>query len=150
MMLIVSCSTSTKTSKYNNDKGKLIETGEASWYGPKFHGRLTANGETFDQYDLTAAHRTLPFESIVRVVNKRNNKSVTVRINDRGPYAKSRIIDLSWKAAENIDIINSGHAEVELFLLNNLKLPKDLKVPHYTVHVASYKRRSDAKTKVQK
>lgn len=145
LVLIASCSSSKETTKHNNVEGKLIETGDASWYGPNFHGRQTANGETFNQYDLTAAHRTLPFNSIVKVINKRNNKSVIVRINDRGPYAKSRIIDLSRKAAENIDMINSGHARVELYLLNNSKLPKDLKVPHYTVQVGSYKRKSDAR-----
>lgn len=146
LLLIAACSSTTETTKYDNAEGKLIETGEASWYGSNFHGKQTANGERFDQYDLTAAHRTLPFGSILKVVNKRNNQSVIIRINDRGPYAKSRIIDLSRKAAEIIDMINSGHAEVDIFLLNNSKLPTDLKIPHYTVQVGSYKTLRDAKS----
>ena len=142
--LISSCSSSKEFSKYDNVEGKFIESGEASWYGPKFHGRLTANGETYNQFELTAAHRTLPFNSIVKVLNKRNNRTVIVRINDRGPYAKNRIIDLSRKAAEEINMIETGHEIVDIFLLSDSKLPINLKIPHYTVQVGSYKRKTDA------
>jgi len=145
--LLFACSSTKEVSKYDSVRGKLIETGEASWYGPNFDGKKTANGETFDMYDLTAAHRTLPFNSIVKVINKSSNKSVIVRINDRGPYAKNRIIDLSRKAAEEIQMINVGHTKVDLILLNGKRLPRNLKVPHYTVQIGSYKKRSDA-TKV--
>lgn len=78
----------------------FVETGEASWYGPGFHGRKTANGERFDTYDFTAAHKTLPFGTLLKVTNLENNRYTVVRINDRGPYIRGRIIDLS-KAAKN-------------------------------------------------
>lgn len=121
--------------------GKKIEEGVASWYGPNFHGKLTANGEKYDMYGMTAAHRTLPFNSIVRVHNLDNGESVDVRINDRGPYAKNRIIDLSKKAAQKINMIKQGTANVELLLLKG-KIDEsritNLKVPTYTVQLASY------------
>jgi rare lipoprotein A len=86
--------------------------GEASWYGPGFHGRRTASGETFDRNALTAAHRTLPFGTRVRVTNLNNGRQVIVRINDRGPYSGGRVIDLSEAAARHVDMINSGTAPV--------------------------------------
>src|SRR3712207_2355167 len=86
--------------------------GLASWYGPGFHGRRTASGEKFDANALTAAHRTLPFGTQVRVVNQRTGRSVVVRINDRGPFAHGRIIDLSQAAAQAIGV--SGVAQVSL------------------------------------
>src|SRR5690606_26117103 len=79
-----------------------FDRGVASWYGPGFHGRKTANGEIYDQNEFTAAHRTLPFNTLVRVENLRNGRSVIVRINDRGPFVDDRIIDLSHKAARNL------------------------------------------------
>ena len=91
-----------------------VETGVASWYGPGFHGKYTANGETYDQGDHTAAHRTLQMPSIVRVTNLDNGRSTIVRINDRGPYARSRIIDLSRAAAQDLDIIRNGTAHVRI------------------------------------
>jgi len=92
--------------------GKIIQSGQASWYGPGFHGRRTASGETFNTNELTAAHRTLPFGTRVRVVNKRTGKSVVVRINDRGPYAHGRVIDLSRASAEAIGISGVGSVVV--------------------------------------
>lgn len=90
-------------------KTKSIRTvGIASWYGSKFHGRKTASGERFDQLKLTAAHRTIPMNSLVRVTNLENNKSVIVKINDRGPYVKNRVIDLSKKAASVIKLDGIG------------------------------------------
>lgn len=89
-------------------------TGRASYYASRFDGRKTANGEIFSNKKLTAAHLTLPFGTILKVTNLKNNKSVVVRINDRGPYIKSRIIDLSHAAADSIDIIHSGWAMVKL------------------------------------
>lgn len=91
--------------------------GGASWYGPGFHGRLSANGETFNQYAMTAAHRTLPFGTNVLVTNVYNGRQVTVRINDRGPYAGDRIIDLSQGAAEVIGLIDSGVGTVQIDVL---------------------------------
>jgi rare lipoprotein A len=92
-------------------------TGTASYYGPGFNGRRTASGERFDQNALTAAHRSLPFGTRVRVTNLANGKSVVVRINDRGPFKRSRIIDLSKGAAQKIDMIGTGTARVRLEVL---------------------------------
>lgn len=91
--------------------------GSASWYGPGFHGRLSASGEVFDQYALTAAHRTLPFGTYVRVTNMYNGAAVTVRINDRGPYSGNRIIDLSAAAADAIGLTSSGVGTVQMDIL---------------------------------
>lgn len=91
--------------------------GKASYYGPKFHGRKTANGEVFNQYALTAAHKTLPFGTVCRVINLDNGKSVIVRINDRGPFIKGRIIDLSYGAAKRIDGIIAGVMNVKIEIL---------------------------------
>ncbi|MBU1284649.1 septal ring lytic transglycosylase RlpA family protein [Pseudomonas sp. NPDC079086] len=88
--------------------------GQASYYGARHHGNKTASGERFDQNALTAAHRSLPFGSRVQVTNLRNDKSVVVRINDRGPYAKKRIIDLSQKAAEQLDMLRDGVVPVRV------------------------------------
>lgn len=93
-------------------------TGYASWYGGKFQGRQTANGEIFDTYKLTAAHKTLPFNTVVEVTNLTTMKSVQVRINDRGPFIEGRIIDLSKAAADKIDMIGSGTAPVELKIVS--------------------------------
>lgn len=92
------------------------ERGIASWYGPGFHGNSTANGERYNQDALTAAHRTLPLGSVVRVISLSNSRSVTVRINDRGPFVKGRIIDLSRAAAQYLGMIGKGTDEVEVRL----------------------------------
>ena len=100
--------------------GEVIEymgRGHASFYGRRFAGRLTASGETFDPAQFTAAHRTLPFGSLVRVTNPRNGRSVIVRVNDRGPFIAGREIDLSRAAAEEIGIVRRGVGEVELELI---------------------------------
>lgn len=97
--------------------GGFVQRGEAAWYGGKFHGRLTASGERFDMHALTAAHRTLPFGTRVRVENLRNGRSVVVRITDRGPFTPRRIIDLSRGAAEALDMIRSGVAPVRIQVL---------------------------------
>lgn len=90
------------------------ETGIASWYGPNFHGKLTANGEVFDQNTVTAAHKTLPLPTIVRVTNLENGRSLVVRINDRGPFVNGRIIDLSRRSAQLLGIENRGTAKVRV------------------------------------
>ena len=92
-------------------------TGEATWYGEVHHGRTTASGEPFDMFDFTAAHKTLPFQTIVRVIRNDTRQSVIVRINDRGPYGPGRIIDLSRAAAEEIDLIRPGHLPVTVEIL---------------------------------
>jgi rare lipoprotein A len=93
------------------------ERGVASWYGQKFHGRLTSNRETYDMYAMTAAHKTLPLPTYARVRNLRNNKSVIVRVNDRGPFVHNRIIDLSYAAALRLDMIGDGTSLVEVTAL---------------------------------
>lgn len=90
------------------------KTGMASWYGPKFHGRSTANGEKFDQHSLTAAHPTLPLPSYVRVTVENSGRSAVVRVNDRGPFSSERIIDVSKAAAKELGFINAGHAKVRV------------------------------------
>tara|TARA_R110002126_G_scaffold288548_1_gene442386 strand:+ start:11502 stop:12197 length:696 start_codon:yes stop_codon:yes gene_type:complete len=143
----------TNTSNLPTKKGKLIETGVASWYGPNFNGRLTANGETFDMNGISAAHRTLPFNTEVIVENLDNGKSIRVRINDRGPYAKDRIIDLSKGAAQAVDMIGPGTANVRVFLVKgDLKNSRvtDLKVPTYTVQLGSYNDLAPAQTQAKK
>jgi len=90
------------------------ERGVASWYGEKFHGRLTSNREPYDMYAMTAAHKTLPLPTYVRVRNLRNNKSVIVRVNDRGPFVSNRIIDLSYAAASTLDMVKDGTSLVEV------------------------------------
>lgn len=96
---------------------ETVQTGVASWYGPRFHGKRTANGETYNQYALTAAHRTFPLGSQVFVTNLRTKQSVVVRINDRGPYIEDRIIDLSYAAAQSIRADKSGITPVRLEVL---------------------------------
>ncbi|WP_324287460.1 septal ring lytic transglycosylase RlpA family protein [Campylobacter sp. MG1] len=93
------------------------ETGIASWYGPGFHGKKTSNGEVFDTNALTAAHKTLPMNTIVKVDNLENGKSIVVRINDRGPFVPGRIIDLSNRAAYAIDMTKKGTAKVKISVL---------------------------------
>ena len=94
--------------------GRDIQRGVASWYGPGFHGRTTANGEKFDMHELTAAHKTLPFGTRVLVHSPRTGKEVVVRINDRGPYARGRVIDLSKAAASALGLKSVGHDAVVL------------------------------------
>jgi len=102
-----------------SDPPKPIKTwvGNASWYGPEFDGKKTANGERFDAESLTAAHTNLPFGSLVRIVNARNGKFEVVRINDRGPYQEGREIDVSYRVARKIGLIHSGVSQVRLELM---------------------------------
>lgn len=99
---------------YPKENKKLNQVGMASWYGPNFHGRLTANGEVYDQYSLSAAHPTMPLPSYAKVTNIENGRSVIVRVNDRGPYAHGRVIDLSAKAAKLLDYTHKGVTKVRV------------------------------------
>lgn len=94
-----------------------VETGVASWYGPDFHGKATANGEVYDMNDLTAAHRTLPMPSVVRVTNMENGRSLVLRVNDRGPFARNRIIDVSRRGAQLLGFESQGTARVRVEIL---------------------------------
>jgi rare lipoprotein A len=102
---------------YPREQPDYDETGIASWYGPTFYGKPTANGETYDGNKLTAAHKTLPLPVNVRVTNLDNGKSLVVRVNDRGPFARGRIIDLSKRAAELLDVVATGTARVRITYL---------------------------------
>ncbi|MCW8994504.1 MAG: septal ring lytic transglycosylase RlpA family protein [Psychromonas sp.] len=97
---------------------EFTESGLASWYGNKFHGHLTANGERYNMFAMSAAHKNLPLPSYVQVTNLENNKQVIVRVNDRGPFHKGRIIDLSYAAAYKLDMLKSGTAKVQIKLLH--------------------------------
>jgi len=126
--------------------------GNASWYGPDFHGKLTSNGETYNMWAMTAAHKTLPMNTIVKVTNLRNNLSTVVRINDRGPFIATRIIDLSKAAASKVNMVGHGTAPVKLEILGfeskgKKKIPtkKELKkspqkkeLGHFALQIASF------------
>jgi len=101
-----------KKSSFN--KSKKVFRGISSYYGPKFHGKLTANGEIFDMYGVTAAHKELPFNTTVRVTNENNGKSLLIRINDRGPYVGNRILDCSFGAAKKLGFVGDGTALVKI------------------------------------
>lgn len=123
-ILFTSCSsavrfTSANTTKYedNNTEVVTVMYGKASYYGSEFEGRNTSNGETFSNREYTAAHKSLPFGSLVKVTNLANNKSVIVRINDRGPYVAGRVIDLTRVAAEELDMVRAGIIDVKIELL---------------------------------
>lgn len=106
-----------KTYHLMEDETDYKERGIASWYGQKFHGRKTSNGETYDMYAMTAAHKTLPIPSYVRVTNLANDRQVVLRVNDRGPFHGNRIIDLSYAAAQRLGFAGQGTAQVEVEII---------------------------------
>lgn len=105
--------------RVNNHPAGFSQSGQASWYGKKFHGRRTSNQEIFDMYKLTAAHKTLPLPSYVEVTNLHNNKKVVVRVNDRGPFVGDRIIDLSYAAAKMLGFVDQGVTDVQIRVINS-------------------------------
>jgi len=117
------------------------ETGLASWYGHPYHGRASASGEIYDMEQMTAAHRTLPFGTMVRVHDLDNEKSVDVRINDRGPFVDGRVIDLSHAAARAIEMIGPGTARVRLEILS---APPAVGQAHFGVQVGAFRNRENA------
>jgi rare lipoprotein A len=117
------------------------EEGNASWYGAPFHGRRASNGEVYDMYKLTAAHRTLPFETIVRVTNVGNGKATVVRITDRGPFVDNRIIDLSLAAAREIESVGPGVVPVRVEVLSPGIDPTS---GFFTVQVGAFRDRENA------
>jgi rare lipoprotein A len=117
------------------------EVGLASWYGHPYHGRASASGEIYDMEQMTAAHRTLPFGAQVRVYDLDNQKSVDVRINDRGPFVDGRVIDLSHAAARAIDMIGPGTARVRLEILNTPAAPD---MARFAVQVGAFRNRDNA------
>src|SRR2546426_12309094 len=121
-----------------------VQVGVASWYGPGFHGNRTANGEIYDQYELTAAHPVLALGTRAMVTNLSNGRAVEVRINDRGPFVDGRVIDLSYAAARTIGMIGPGTARVRVDVLGKAPpppllppAPRDLPTGSYTIEVAS-------------
>ncbi|HKJ32545.1 MAG TPA: septal ring lytic transglycosylase RlpA family protein [Balneolales bacterium] len=136
--------------------GRVIDYGVASWYGPQFHGKLTANGERYNQNALTAANRTLPFNTHIKVIDLDNGRSVVVRINDRGPYAKGRIIDLSKAAAKRLHMIGPGTAHVKLVLVrgnvktiqknNSYNAGNEL----FAIQIGAFSNKWDAKRQLRK
>lgn len=119
---------------------EFTQTGIASWYGPGFHGQQTACGETYDMYALTAAHKRLPFQSKVRVTNLDNGEQVVVRITDRGPFRKQRIIDLSFTAAQRLDMIDTGTAPVRIEMVT----PGPSREKRYTLQLGSFTQEENA------
>lgn len=124
------------------------EEGIASWYGRDFHGKKTSNGETYDMYAMTAAHKTLPIGTYVKVKRLDNGKEIIVRINDRGPFVKGRIIDLSYKAASEIGIADSGTAKVEIAALGDTVgdklVTRDYQKGSFLVQVGAFTVKSNA------
>ncbi len=114
--------------------------GNASWYGVPFHGRHASNGEIYDMYKFTAAHRTLPFETMVRVTNLNNGKSTVVRITDRGPFVDNRIIDLSFAAAQEVDSVGPGVVPVRVEVLGGV----DPTAGFFTVQIGAFRDRANA------
>lgn len=133
-----------------------VEKGDASWYGKKFHGRKTSNGETYNMYAMSAAHKTLPMNTWVKVENLNNGRTITVRINDRGPFVAGRIIDLSYKAARRIGIVGPGTGRVKVTALGKATAyskkdhsPVDFTPVNYwkgnfTVQVGAFKEKTNA------
>jgi len=117
------------------------EEGNASWYGVPFHGRRASNGEIYDMYKLTAAHRTLPFETMVRVTNLNNDKSTVVRITDRGPFVDNRIIDLSFAAAREVESVGPGVVPVRVEVISPGVDPTS---GFFTVQVGAFRERTNA------
>ena len=129
-----------------HEGGTVYEEGKASWYGAPFHGRQASDGETYDMYKFTAAHRTLPFNTMVRVTNMTNGKSTTVRITDRGPFVDNRIIDLSYAAAKQIESIGPGVVPVQLEILSAI----DPNEGTFTIQVGAFHDRGNAERLVRR
>jgi rare lipoprotein A len=141
VFLMYSCSSLPKKESLN------VQTGLASWYGPNFHGKTTSSSEIYNMYDMTAAHRSLPFGTYVMVTNMNNGKSVKVKINDRGPFVEGRIIDLSFAAAKVLDAVDPGVIPVKIEILADESPPKNSL--RYAVQVGSFANKDNA-TSLQK
>ena len=122
------------------DSFGYLEIGIASWYGKKFHGRLTSNGETYDMYGLSAAHKALPLPTFVKVTNLDNARSVVLRVNDRGPFHEDRVIDLSYAAAQTLGFAHKGTAPVVVEAVDIMNHPNRLAVPAMAAPAAAASR----------
>jgi rare lipoprotein A len=136
------------------DAAGFKQQGLASWYGEDFHGRKTANGEIYNMHDMTAAHKTLPLGTHIRVKNLKNNRKVEVRVNDRGPFVRGRIVDLSYRAAKKLDMVDSGTAPVEIVALGSpargagarpyYSRPKSYQIGDFTIQVGAFREKENA------
>ncbi len=136
-----------------NQPRNYTQRGIASWYGKKFHGRKTASGEIYNMYAMTAAHKTLPLQTWVKVLNLRNKKEIVVRINDRGPFVRGRVIDLTFTGAKKLGMVKQGTAPVKVIVLGKLKnskarkkeyVPVDLYTGNFSIQVGAFKVKSNA------
>lgn len=145
IFFLISCST---VIEEKNDK-YFVEEGLASWYGKEYHGQKTSSGEIFNMYDFTAAHRTLPFGTIVEVFSYDTQKKVNVKINDRGPFLPNRIIDLSYRAAKSLGIVNLGLSKVKIRAkgIFQLKEEKELKL---IIQIGAFKNKENAENLKEK
>lgn len=156
LVLLVYTTVYADIEKDSTSPGKLVQTGIASWYGRNFHGKTTSNGEVFDMYAMTAAHNTLPHGLYVKVVNSRNGRETVVRINDRGPVTSGRIIDLSYSAAKDLGMIESGLSPVTIealgYQVKNTKSKIVYREPSHNerglfgIQVGAYSKRENAET----
>lgn len=121
------------------------ESGVASWYGQDFHGRPTANGEIYDMYGLSAAHRLMPLGTIAKVTNRENGRSVAVKVNDRGPFVRGRILDLSYGAAKELEMTAAGTAPVTIEVIERPKNLKTSGTGRFTVQVGAFEVEENAK-----
>ena len=140
----------------------FTQSGKASWYGKKFHGRKTASGEIYNMYAISAAHKTLPLGTYVRVHNRNNGKEIVVRINDRGPFVRGRIIDLSYEAAKRLGIVGPGTAPVKIVALGKSVqpetksesgrsyIPDDYYTGNFTIQIGAFSDRNNAERLKQK
>ncbi|MGI9533837.1 MAG: septal ring lytic transglycosylase RlpA family protein [Thermodesulfobacteriota bacterium] len=148
-LAIISCTSKRDTGSYDYGDPKSVDgytqTGLASWYGDKEHKNKTASGERFSRYAYTAAHKTLPFGTVVRVTNLENGRDVVVKINDRGPFIRGRIIDLSYASAGSIDLVRTGTAKVKVEVISSPSSRNDnFFKPIYTVQVGSFSSKVNA------
>ena len=135
------------TNRYEHPRVGVRQRGIASWYGKDFHGKPTASGEIYDMYAMTAAHKELPLGTVVVVRNLENGKSVRVRVNDRGPFIKGRIIDLSLTGARKIDMVAAGTAQVEVEIVQlGRGKPGPTHASSYTVQVGAFRDRTNAES----
>ncbi|MGI9554296.1 MAG: septal ring lytic transglycosylase RlpA family protein [Thermodesulfobacteriota bacterium] len=148
-LAIASCTARRDTGSFGYGDPKSVDgytqTGIASWYGDKEHRNKTASGERFSRYAYTAAHKTLPFGTVVRVTNLENGRDVVVKINDRGPFIRGRIIDLSYSSAGSIDLVRTGTAKVKVEVISSPSSRNDNYFkPIYTVQVGSFSSKVNA------
>ena len=122
----------------------FVQIGKASWYGRDFHGLKTADGEVYDMHQKSAAHKILPFNTYVKVINLRNNKYTIVRINDRGPFVKGRIIDLLYAAAKEIDLIGLGVEKVKIIALRRDQVDPGIREGIFTVQIGAFSKHENA------